>query len=305
MPIDNTDTSAAMSSWSLFVAAMTTNQGLRSKLIYNVHNGMLQGTLLGSKHIPPAFAISYDTANGTALQGVSSPALGAVFAPLALKVPARTINPNGPPGNMNSPRKPERKIGTIVGGVIGGLAAIFAVISITAFVRRRRRRARPRSILSLSTDFREPGPELIVTPFDPYSYEALQDSRIFEEQQLLVTEGPETETVALHRLSSTQLAALPRPQPGTPVPVGLTDKEIARLRAEGLNSQQSRALEASSSNEDQSTSSPNTVPESREVPYDPRRLHSEVESLVRREMERLHVEGLVIGAPPSYATGDR
>jgi hypothetical protein len=53
----------------------------------------------------------------------------------------------------------------------------------------------------------------------------------------------------------------------------------------------------------ESTSSPNAVPESREAPYDPRRLHSEVESLVRREMVRLHAEGLVITAPPSYREG--
>jgi hypothetical protein len=110
--------------------------------------------------------------------------------------------------------------------------------------------------------------------------------------------------VALHRLSSTPPTALPLPQPGTLVPVGLSDKEIARLRAEGFNFQQSRDLGVSSSNVFQSTSSPNAVRESREAPYDPERLHSEVEYLIRREMERLHAEGLVIGAPPSYGEGD-
>ena len=252
-----------------------------------------------------------------------SPALGAMFAPLALKfvqsgtsilfsfltkilflsVPAQTINPNGPPGNVNSPRK--RKIGAIVGGVIGGVAAVFAVISITTFVRRRRRHARPRSIMTLSTDFREVGPELIVTPFDPYYYEGVQDSRMWAEQQPLVSDGPEAEVFPLHRLSSTTPAAIPLP--GTPIPVGLSDKEIARLRAEGFNSQQPGNLGVLSSNVLQPMSSPNAVPESgsREAPYDPRRLHSEVETLVRREMERLHAEGLVVGSsPPSYTQGD-
>jgi hypothetical protein len=178
-------------------------------------------------------------------------------------------------------------VGGIVGGVIGGVAAVFAVISIATFVRRRQGRGGPRSILTSSTDLREVGPEPIVTPFDPYSYEAAQDSRIFvlAEQQPLVTEDPEAET---------------------PVPVGLSDKELARLRAEGFNPQQSRNLGVSSSNVLESTSSPDAVPESHEAPYDPspRRLHSEVGSLVRREMERLHAEGLVIGAPPSYREGD-
>jgi len=100
---------------------------------------------------------------------------------------------------MSSPS--HRKAGAIVGGVIGGVAAVFAVISITALVQRRRRRARPRSILTFSTDFREAGPEPIVTPFDPYSYEAAQGSRILAEQQPLVTEEPEAEMFALHRLS--------------------------------------------------------------------------------------------------------
>ena len=143
-----------------------------------------------------------------------------------------------------------------------------------------------------------------MTPFDPYSYETAQDSRILAEQQPLVMGEPGAEVVALQHLSSTSYTAFPLPQPGTSVPVGLTDKEIARLRAEGSNSQQFRDLGVSSSNVLQSTSSPDAVPESRETPYDPQRLHSEVESLVRREMERLHAEGLVVGAPPSYREGD-
>jgi len=110
--------------------------------------------------------------------------------------------------------------------------------------------------------------------------------------------------VALNRLSS--MSPKPRPflQPGTPVPVGLSDKEIARLRVEGFDSQQSRNPGVLSSDVIQSTSSPNAIPESREAPYDPRRLHSEVETLVRQEMERLHAEGLVNGAPPSYTEGE-
>jgi hypothetical protein len=154
------------------------------------------------------------------------------------------------------------------------------VITITTFVRRRRRRAGPRS----------------------YSYEAEQDSNIFAEQELLVTEEPDAEMVALNHLSSTLPTPLPFPQPETPVPVGLSNKEIARLRAEGFNSQQSRNLGVSSSDVIQSTSTSNAVPESREAPYYPRRLQSEVEALVRREMERLHAEGLATGAPPSYSS---
>ena len=218
--------------------------------------------------------------------------------------------------------------------------------------------------MTLSSDFNEASPELTVTPFDPYGYEASQYTIMLAEQQPLVTEGPEAEMRALHRQSSTPLAAIPLPRPGTPIPVVLSDKEIARLRAEDNNShrprnlgasssnvseadvvalhrlsstslpaialpqsgsrvpvessdkeivrlsaegntQHSRNLGVSSSNVLQPTSAPDPVPEIREAPYDPQRLHSEVESLVRREMERLHAEGLVVEAPPpSYATSE-
>ena len=125
---------------------------------------------------------------------------------------------------------------TIVGVVIGGVAAVFAVIGVTIFVRHRRRRARPKSVFS---DFRDAGPELIVTPFDPHISGAAQDSRILAEQPL-VARGPEAEMV--HRPSVTPPTPLPRPE--TPVPVGLSDKEIARLRAEGFNTRQSPNLDA-------------------------------------------------------------
>jgi hypothetical protein len=84
MPIDNTvptDTSVAASSrylydyyilsliplslgWSLFVAAMTPNQGLRSALISSVFNETILSPAGQS-----TFAVYYDTANGTPLQG--------------------------------------------------------------------------------------------------------------------------------------------------------------------------------------------------------------------------------------------
>ena len=196
-------------------------------------------------------------------------------------------------------------MGAIVDGTVGGVAAIFAVVGVVTFVQRRRRRrlSKPRSILSFSTDPMDVGPDLIVTPFDPNSSGTTRDSGISAGQQPVAIGGPEAGMVALQHLSSPP-AVLPLSSPVAPVPVGLSDKELARLRAEALRSPPSRHLRISSSNAFQFTSSPNAVPESREAPYDPRRLHSEVESLVRQEMERLHSEGLVIRAPPSYREGD-
>jgi hypothetical protein len=149
------------------------------------------------------------------------------------------------------------------------------------------------------------GPQLMVTPFDPNSSEATQDSEISAEQQPLVIGDPEAEMVALQQLSSSPPALLPLSRPVAPVPVSLSDKELARLRTEALSYPQPRHLGVSTSNVSQSMSSPNAITESGEAmsPYDTRRLHSEVESL-RREMERLRAEGLVTAAPPSYSEGD-
>jgi hypothetical protein len=256
---------------------------------------------------------------------------------------------------LPSPKKTNRNVGAIVGDIIGGIAAIFAVIGIVTFVQRRRkwRRSKPGSILS--TDSVDAGPQMIVSPFDPNSFDANQDSGLSAEQQPLVIGEPEPEMVALHRVSSSPPAVLPLLRPVAPVPVGLSDKEIARLRAEALRSPQPPnfpvpALNMSQStsplnavtesrespydtrrvpvglsgkevarlraealrspqphnfpalalNTSQPTSSLNAVTESRESSYDTRRLRSEFESL-RREVERLRAEGLVVTAPPSYA----
>lgn len=161
-------------------------------------------------------------------------------------------------------------------------------------------------MLSYSTDSLDVGPLANVTPFDPDSFVATQDSVISTDQQSLGIEDPEAEMVALHILSSTPPAALPRSRPVVPIPTGLTDKEIARLRAEALSSQQSH--NRSTSNVSRSTSSPNTVTGSSNgatSSYNTRRLHTEVESLVRQEMQRLRTQGLVLEAPPSYTEGGR
>ena len=97
------------------------------------------------------------------------------------------------------------------------------------------------------------------------------------------------------------MTQLPPEQAVAPVPTGLSPKDIVRLRAENQST-----LNPSASNVTPSTSSSNAVNESGGATsaYDPQRLHSEVESLVRREIERLRAEELVIEAPPSYATGE-
>lgn len=158
----------------------------------------------------------------------------------------------------------------------------------------------------------------MVTPFDPNSYsseeitQASRNSSRREHQPLITAEDPEGEMVALHRLSSgpTPAAAHLRSRPAAPIPAGLSGKEVARLRAEALAGGSPQLSHADSSPNllnfgSTSSSSANVVTELGEgsSSFDTQRLHSEVESL-RREMERLRAEGVIIEAPPSY-TEDR
>ena len=225
----------------------------------------------------------------------------------------KTINANGTPTarmGLSSPKKQNRNTGAIVGGTMVGVAAIFAVIGVVIFVQRRRgwRRSRPRSILS--TDFVDPGPQMVVSydhlmapAFGLNSFDANQDSRIPTGQQPLEIGEPEAEVVAPHGPSSSSRAVLPVLRQVTPVPAGLSDKELARLRAATLSSPQRLNFRISTLYMSQPMSPPNASIESGDSTLDTRRLHSEFESL-RQEVVRLREEGLVVGAPPSYAEGD-
>jgi hypothetical protein len=130
----------------------------------------------------------------------------------------------------------------------------------------------------------------------------------------MAAEGPEGEMVALRRLSQTSIppTVLPRPRPVAPVPAGLSGKEVARLRAEAratTSGPHRRSYNGPSPNASlsESTSPPEnavTGESGEATSLETRRLHSEVESL-RREMERLRAEGVIIEAPPSYTEGGR
>ncbi|KAF8491808.1 hypothetical protein F5888DRAFT_1619585 [Russula emetica] len=90
MPVDNisTNTKVAVSSWSLFAAAMTKNQSLPVclELISRVRKRA------SSANVSGVFPVYYSSVDGSPVQGVASPAQGAVFAPLALKFVKQTLH---------------------------------------------------------------------------------------------------------------------------------------------------------------------------------------------------------------------
>ncbi|KAH9024050.1 hypothetical protein EDB85DRAFT_2119040 [Lactarius pseudohatsudake] len=84
MPVDSlgSDLDVVVSSWNLFVAAMTSNQDLSTNLISRVHDRASYNASAG------VFPLSYNSTSGTTILGVASPAQGAMYAPLALKFPS-------------------------------------------------------------------------------------------------------------------------------------------------------------------------------------------------------------------------
>jgi len=191
--------------------------------------------------------------------------------------------------------------GTIVAAVTGSIAAILVVLVVFALARRRRRRQKRESF-----DLTEDQPLAIITPFEPIPLSdasSRNNSAIWAEQQQLLSDPPEAGIIPEpHDLSSAPPPVPPHSnlRPVAPVTVGLSGKELARLRAEGRNALQT--LPSSLSNESQPTSSiveQGGATSPFEAPS--RRLQLEVESL-RRDVQELRPERFE--APPSYTSGD-
>ncbi|TCD67396.1 hypothetical protein EIP91_012431 [Steccherinum ochraceum] len=114
IPIDSSVTSQADAGWSVFTAAITPDTAVRDTLIQPVYSAIAsnQSTLTYSK--------IYKLDSGESVSGRSSPALGAILAPLALNLSIKTISVPPPP-----PLPPKRSIaGPVVGGVLGGLGLL-------------------------------------------------------------------------------------------------------------------------------------------------------------------------------------
>ena len=195
--------------------------------------------------------------------------------------------------------KPVSHAGVIAGATVATLGALFSVIGVVTFVRRRQRRKMHNSIgASSSTSLIGVAPQATVTPFYMAPPETMQ-----RDPESWMT-GPQPQSVSLGAYndagasgsSSTPLPLPPSIPPMVPPHAGLSSKELARLRSEAL---------ARSSNHTHSESSgsrsvtPPTRDRSIASQSDARRLQSEVENL-RREMDLLREERLE--APPSYAS---
>ncbi|KAH9000989.1 hypothetical protein EDB83DRAFT_2275918 [Lactarius deliciosus] len=281
MPVDSLglDPSVAVSSWNLFVAAMTPNQDLRTVLISRIHNRASYNASAG------VFPLNYDSTSGAAILGRASPAQGAMYAPLALKAPVVQITTNLTTTGTSS----KSHTGAVAAGVTGGVVALLAIGAIALVVWRRRSRRRQSHRRESAGDaslggVTNPSPQITVTPFSQMGQTltgaAPLDPRSQTEQQV---DGPSP--------SEGSPLLLPR---GSPVPVGLSSKELARLRS------RSPPTDGRSPNLSQvilthrGAATPSSLGEDQGLLW-----QSEVASL-RGEMQQLRTE--IFEAPPSYSS---
>jgi hypothetical protein len=96
----------------------------------------------GNNKTHGVFPSSYHIQSGESRGGEASPALGAMFAPMALDLPIRISSGSGWAQDVDgdSDSRTGSNVGEIAGGVVGGVVAIALIILAVIFWRRRQQR---------------------------------------------------------------------------------------------------------------------------------------------------------------------
>ncbi|CAL1707175.1 unnamed protein product [Somion occarium] len=134
LPLDSS-TDITNTAWTFFTAATTTDSTVRDSLINPVWTHATKDTR------PLVLQYKVDTSDPLPTNGASNPALGAVFAPLALSIPSQSIvvPPSSGASDSTSPTTHSSIVGPVVGGVVGGVVLIAFIVVGALFWRRRRR----------------------------------------------------------------------------------------------------------------------------------------------------------------------
>ncbi|KAI9434462.1 hypothetical protein H4582DRAFT_779046 [Lactarius indigo] len=249
---------------------MTPNRDLRTNIISKVHNRASYNESAG------VFPVKYDSTYGSTILGGASPAQGAVYAPLALKAPVFQITASLMTGTSSKSHS-----GAIAGGVIGGLTVMLAI----AFVKRRQWKQNHRTTSITVMSYADSSTESALIAAVPVDV----GPQIDRQQQL--AHGPFFWEYSLNPLP-----------PVVSTPVGLSCKELARLRSNGLRSQPTdRGPPDLSLIATTDEGAPDGLPAVATGSSEARRLRSEVE-ILRHEVLQLRAERSEV--PPTYASGE-
>jgi len=165
-----------------------------------------------------------------------------MFAPLARNAPVFPIKGNTTTTTSTSESPKTSHVGEFVGAVVGGLAILFTTIGVLAFMRRRRRRKLRKSVGPLSASARiETNPQMRATPS---SLTPPRKSRwelvrrvVFRDSQPRTLDPVQVARATTGNVHESRPAP-PSQRLSTPslssIPIGLSAKELARLRAETL-----------------------------------------------------------------------
>jgi len=166
LPLDSTSLGHANSAWLAFTAASVSNTTVRDTLLNMAWSHAARNIT------PGAFPTEYSATTGLALSGYASPAQGAMFAPLALSIANQSIRIPAIPAIPSSvtPRA-HKAIGVIIGGVLGGVAALVLISLSVCFLWRRKRKVSGRGEFD---ELRETSEGLL--PMEPFQYRIPQDS---------------------------------------------------------------------------------------------------------------------------------
>ena len=202
---------------------------------------------------------------------------------LFLRAPVLQIAANPVTTGISSKSKSKSHAGAIAGGTIGGIAALLGIGAIALVANRRRSRRRQSVGSAFEREIITSEWPMSGTPFNQaFIGVPMLDSGAQTDLQQRRTEPVEPEGAPLVHSSPSSDSPVLSPYV-VPFPVGLSSKELARLRNGSLRSQSGDPWPVASTTE--------------LVSSEAQRLQSEVESL-RREMQQLRAERPE--APPSY-----
>ncbi|KAI9431945.1 hypothetical protein H4582DRAFT_1214442 [Lactarius indigo] len=195
------------------------------------------------------------------------------------------------PGTVTASTPPHTGVSVVTRGVIGGAAALLAIGAMALVVWRRRRQSHKRASVgpSFQSEIISVGTQATVTPFN------LTGLALTEVAPL--DAGPETD---LRQLLVHPPPALEGP-PAVTVPVGLSSKELARLRslANASHSQPTGGWPSDPPLVATTEGAANAATSSPEAQSLAQRLQSE-NNILRHEIEQLR--GGTSELPPSYAS---
>nr|VWP00989.1 Uncharacterized protein [Ganoderma boninense] len=137
LPIDSTSSQYGNTGWTLFTAAVVSDNTVRDNIIKGIYNHANYNRTGG------VFPERYNVGNNAARNGFAGVGVGGVFSHLALTLSNQTIsmNANGTSGtSASSGGSGSSNIGAIVGGVIGGLVIVGIAAAIVFILLRKRRK---------------------------------------------------------------------------------------------------------------------------------------------------------------------